>query len=232
VNCEHVRLLIGADPTGNAATVQEHLPGCPACAAFLAEMQGLDGRIRLAMQQPPDLPQARIAPRAPRPRAAPAWRRYALAASVLLATALVLGTWVLRPSDSLARDVVTHVQGEPDSWLSERQVDAAGLAQALAGAGVALNLTSDKIVYAQSCFFHGHYVPHMVLETDQGPTTVLLLRHEHVTARQVFHEAGMSGVIVPAAGGGGIAVLARGNGNLDGVAAQMQADVRWLPQPH
>ena len=210
--------------------MQEHLAGCPGCAAFLAEMQGLDGKIRLAMQQPPDLPQAKAAAPARPVRTAPAWRRYALAASVLLATALVLGTWVLRPSDSLARDVVSHVQGEPDSWLSERQVDAAGLAHALAGAGVALNLTSDKIVYAQSCFFHGHYVPHMVLQTDQGPVTVMLLRHERVTKRQAFHEAGMSGVIVPAADGGGIAVLSRGNGDLDSVAAQMQADVHWLPQ--
>ena len=86
-------------------------------------------------------------------------------------------------------------------------------------AGVALELSSDKIVYAQSCFFHGHYVPHLVLQTSQGPATVLLLRHENMTARRAFHEGGMSGIVVPAQGGGGIAVLERSSGDLGATRA-------------
>jgi hypothetical protein len=108
-------------------------------------------------------------------------------------------------------------------------VSAPELAQALAGGGVKLELTSDKIVYAQSCFFHGHYVPHLVVQTVQGPATVLLLRHEAVTARRTFNEGGMSGIIVPAEGGGGIAIVERKRGDLDQVAQQLQQDVRWLP---
>ena len=41
----------------------------------------------------------------------------------------------------------------------------------------------------------------------------------------------MSGVIVPAPPGS-IAVLTRGGANLDAVTAQMQQDVRWLPEAH
>jgi Protein of unknown function (DUF3379) len=234
VNCEQARLLIGADPASVPAALQEHLSECHACNAFRTEMLALEDRIQRAMQEPPL--------RAPAPAALPAtvrqlrpkpvWRQWALAASILLATAVVLGTWVLRPSDTLARDLVAHVKGEPDSWLSERHVDAAGLAEALGGAGVTLNLSSDKIVYAQSCFFHGHYVPHLVLQTAQGPATVLLLRHETVTASRKFREGGMSGVIVPAQGGGGIAVLDRTNADVGPLAQQMQQDVRWVPGAH
>ncbi|MBS0581383.1 MAG: DUF3379 family protein [Proteobacteria bacterium] len=225
MNCEQARLLIGAEPGASPAALQEHLRDCQACSAFREEMLSLESRIGRALQEPPE----RVARPAPARRALPAWREWALAASIVLACGAVLTTWVFHSSDSLARDVVAHVNHEPDSWLSERHVDAAGLAAALAGGGVALELTSDKIMYAQSCFFHGHYVPHLVLQTSQGPATVLLLRHEKVTARRAFQENGMTGVIVPAQGGGGIAVLERSRGDVDLVAQQMQQDVRWLP---
>jgi Protein of unknown function (DUF3379) len=236
VNCEHARLLIGAAPAAMPEDLAQHLSGCPACSAFRAEMLALEGNIQRALQQPPPalaVPVTLSVPAAVRrARPQPAWRQWALAASILLATALTIGTWLLRPSDTLARDVVNHVKGEPDSWLSERHVDAAGMAQALAGAGVALDLSSDKIVYAQSCFFHGHYVPHLVLQTAQGPATVLLLRHENVTKARTFHEGGMSGIIVPAQGGGGIAIVRQSNGNVGALAQQMWQDVRWLPGDH
>jgi hypothetical protein len=230
VNCEHARLLIGADPSAMPPELQEHLRDCHGCNAFRTEMLTLEGRIQRAMREA-TVPAALPAPvRQLRPK--PAWRQWALAASILVASLVVVGTWVLRPSDTLARDLVNHVKGEPESWLSERHVDAAGLAEALNGAGVTLQLSSDKIVYAQSCFFHGHYVPHLVLQTAQGPATVLLLRHEAVSARRSFHEGGMSGIIVPAQGGGGIAVLERTRGDVAPLAQQMQQDVRWLPGEH
>src|SRR5437764_976561 len=61
-----------------------------------------------------------------------------------------------------------------------------------------LEVTSDRIRYAQSCWLRGHYVPHLVIQTSRGPVTVLILRHEQVRARRSFHEAGMTGIIVPA----------------------------------
>lgn len=210
--------------------LQEHLRECHACNAFRTEMLALEGRIQRAMQEAPLPASVPAALRQLRPK--PAWRQWALAASILVASLVAVGTWVLRPSDTLARDLVNHVKGEPESWLSERHVDAAELAEALNGAGVALQLSSDKIVYAQSCFFHGHYVPHLVLQTSHGPATVLLLRHEAVTARRAFHEGGMTGIIVPAQGGGGIAVLERTSGDVAPLAQQMQQDVRWLPGEH
>jgi hypothetical protein len=214
--------MIGADPRGAAPGLSEHLAACPACARFRDEMLGLEENIQRALQRPPDLG------RGVRPARASPWRPLALAASVLLACAAVLGVWLLRPSDTLARDLVAHVQAEPESWLSDQQVSAEGIGHALQGAGVALELTSDKVTYAQSCWFRGHYVPHLVVQTAQGPATVLILRHEQVPAARSFSEAGMNGVIVPAQNGS-IAVLARG-GDVAPLAREMQQDVRWLPQ--
>jgi uncharacterized protein DUF3379 len=223
MNCEAARLLIGAQPGADTAQLEEHLQGCAACRTFREEMRTLDADIRRALELAPQ------AARTPRRLRAP-WRRWALAASVLVAMAAVLGLWLLRPSDTLARAVVAHVQAEPESWLDAHDVTARSIAEALNSGGVALDVTSAHITYAQSCWFRGHYVPHLVLQTTRGPATIILLRHETVSARRAFHEAGMSGVLVPA-GQGSIAVLARGGDELDTLAGRMQHEVRWLPQP-
>jgi hypothetical protein len=223
--CEDARLLIGADPESASPELEEHLRGCPGCAALRQEMQRLNADIRRALEQPPDIgkPRARAA-------AAPQWRQWAMAASVMLAVFAAVAVWLLRPTDTLAHEVVTHVKGEPDSWLSTHGVSVGALDHALQRSGIGLDFASNKIVYVQSCWFRGHYVPHLVVETTHGPVTVLILRHEHVKAPDEFRESGMSGVIVPA-GDGSIAVLARGGGEVDELAGELRQEVHWLPEP-
>jgi hypothetical protein len=223
MNCTHARLLLGAEPHSGDPELTAHLAGCSACATFHDEMRTLDARIARALERPPDLAPAR------RPQRSAPWRQWALAASVLLASVLVVGVWLLRPSDTLARDLVTHVQHEPDSWFATQQVSAQGIGDALHRSGVAIDLTSDRVTYAESCWFRGHYVPHLVVQTAQGPATVLLLRHEQVPGPRTFREGGMNGIIVPA-DRGSVAVLAHG-ANVQLLAQQMQQDVRWLPEP-
>jgi hypothetical protein len=220
VSCEQIRLQIGADPAESNASLEEHVRECAACRQFREEMRTLDANIRRALEQPPQAARA--------PRVASVWRPWALAASVLLAMLAVLSLWLLRPSETLAHDVVAHVREEPESWLMRQHVDARSMDEALRGAGVKLDITSDRITYAQSCWFRDHYVPHLVVQTAQGPATVLILRNLQVKGRETFHESGMNGVIVPAPGGS-IAVLTRGGASMDTLVAQMQQDVRWLP---
>jgi hypothetical protein len=222
VNCPEARLAIGAAPGSTTPALEEHLAGCPECTRFRAEMQALDGNIRRALQDPPELT-ARARRAAPR-----SFRPLALAASVLLAIA-VCGVWLLRPSDTLAHEVVAHVQAESGSWTTDEQIDGAAITKALRAAGVGFDVTSDKVTYAHSCLFRGRHVPHLVLQTDKGPVTVLLLRHVQVRAPQSFAEAGLNGVIVPAESGS-IALVAQHDAGLEQLAQQMRQDVRWLPE--
>lgn len=227
MTCEDARLLIGAAPGSLPPDLEAHLRDCQGCGTYRREMLPIDADIRRALERgPPEI--ARGRGRSP----APAWRRYALAASAVLATLVAVAVWVLRPSDTLAHEVVTHVQGEPQSWLATQHVSAASIDHALRNAGVVLGVSSERIVYAQSCWFRGHYVPHLVVETTGGPATVLILRHEHVRSPERFSEAGLTGAIVPV-GQGSIAVLARGGGAavVDQLTGEMQRGLRWMPQP-
>jgi hypothetical protein len=141
----------------------------------------------------------------------PTARRWALAASVLVAG--VLGAWffALQPRDALAAAVIAHLGEEPESWSRTQPIPRSALQLVLARSGVRLDrVESGDVVYANSCFFRGRQVPHLVVSTPTGPVTVLVLRGEPVPKRVAFEEGRYSGVLLPVPGGGGIAVLARG----------------------
>jgi Protein of unknown function (DUF3379) len=237
MNHNEARLLIGADPHSVPPELAEHLASCPECSQFLREMVALDTNIRRALEQAPlsvaapSETTATVVPiasasTARRRKPASVWSRWALAASVAVIS--ILAVWALRPTDSLARDVVAHVEFESKSWSSKEDPSPAEINETLARAGVALDMSSDKVMYAHSCPFRGHTVPHLVVSTPQGPVTVMVLRYESVKHPMNFHEDGMTGVITPAPHGS-IAVLVKGNENVDAVAQQMQKSVRWLP---
>ncbi len=247
MNHNEARLLIGADPHSVPPELAEHLASCPECAQFQREMIALDENIRRALEQAPlsgaqpgEAPLSAAPPTGAAASVTPitsapgvrrrtrknAWSGWALAASVALVS--MLAVWTLRPTDTLAHDVVAHIEYESRSWTSTEQPPPAEVNETMAQAGVALDMSSDKVMYAHSCLFRGHVVPHLVVSTPEGPVTVMVLRYETVKHRMNFHEDGMTGVITPAPHGS-IAVLMKGNENIDAVAQQMQQSVRWLP---
>ncbi|MBS0367439.1 MAG: DUF3379 family protein [Proteobacteria bacterium] len=263
MNCTEARLAIAAEPAASSAELEEHLRSCAACQQFRREVRALEADIARALALGPPLPRsaARATPGAspahaagplasasaaaplarviPLPQAnrktrrAPAWRPWAMAASLVLAVALGTALWLGRPADTLAHDVVVHVRGEPDSWLAKQQVSVAGIDHALRANGVELGILPARITYAHSCFFRGHYIPHLVVQTTSGPVTVLILKHEQTRGTQRFSEHGLSGIIVPAAQSGSIAVLAQDRAGTAAAAvapaaAQMQRETQWL----
>ena len=135
-------------------------------------------------------------------------RLFAFAASVAAALVVALTLWLSRPPETLAAEIVTHVKGEPNSWYQTQPVAADRLEAVLRKSGVRLGAGMQPVVYASSCWFRGHFVPHFVVMTKDGPVTVMILRNEQVPATQQFNEAGYSGLLVPARAGS-VAVLSR-----------------------
>lgn len=213
--CRHVRLAVGADPGHLSPEVEAHVAGCAECRRFRDETLALDGRLRAALELP--LPEFR--------RRAPPVRRYALAASVVLALLVAGGAWLFRPASALAGDVVAHVQDEADSWSAHDAMPPESVAKVLATAGVEFD-AHVPIVYAYPCPFRGRRIAHLVVQTPRGPLTVMLLPHVTVAKREKFSESGLNGLLVPA-GTGSVAVLARGGTVETADADAMVSAVRW-----
>jgi hypothetical protein len=219
-DCRHARLNIGADPHSLPPDVEAHVATCADCRRYREETLMLDGRVRAALEMP------LAAFRAPAgPAEAPRMRRYALAASIALGVFLAAGFWLLKPQPALAGELVEHVRHEAFSWDIKEPMAPADVAGVLRTAGVEFD-AGMPILYAAPCPFRGRAIAHLVVQTANGPMTVMLLPHETVKNRGEFSEDGMRGVILPA-GAGSVAVLARGADVPAGMADRIVSSVRW-----
>jgi hypothetical protein len=194
MNCEDFRTLVGAEPNTTRPDVLAHIEQCPACAQYREEMQAMDRLIYRALAvdvQPAAAPAlTRSSPRI--------WR---MAASVLITAVVVAfaSIWLLTPRDSFAAEVIAHIQEEPDSLLiTDDSVDETSLQRILKAAGVRLKPGVAHVSYAAPCKFRGHLTPHLVVQTRQGPITVLVMPDEPSRRREHIDEEGFQGVVLPA----------------------------------
>jgi Protein of unknown function (DUF3379) len=230
MDCMHYRRSLLADPRDPDAALRAHRDTCAECAAFTERLLGFEARLQRALRVPVAAEPARPPLRASRARFGSGW--LALAASVLLAIGLGTGLWLFAPGRSLAADVVVHMGGEPDAWRrTEVPVPAPALADVMADAHVRLAGAPGIISYASSCRFHGHQVPHLVMQTAAGPVTVMVLVHDPVMKTVRFDEEGYRGVIVPVRSHGSLAVLTQGAAEdlpaIERLAARVQRALVW-----
>jgi hypothetical protein len=239
MNCQEYRLGLLAEPHGSSPDREAHLAACAECARYTDQILRFEERLGRALRLPPNPGVASDATvtalRRPVRRGAPVRTGWlAAAASVLLAVVAAGSLWLAKPGPSLAADVISHMADEPAAWAATRvPVPEPRLEDVLAASKLRLRGDAGLVTYANSCLFHGHRVPHLVVQTEAGPVTVMVLTHESTRASVRFDEQGYRGMIVPVPGHGSLAVLER-SGAGAGIAAPTGAavgvDVRSMPE--
>lgn len=236
MNCEEYREAITADPSfdGGAGHVSE----CAACQAYRSDMQALDQTISRALLlevpelQVPELPEIstsepdKVIALPARRWSAPAW----LAIAATVAVAALLGIRMIGSGieyESLADEILAHLDHEP---YALRVTDVAVTDERLVSvlpAGVAqMDHSAGLITYAQSCVINGHEVPHLVIQGEHGPVTILLMPDEMISEPQEFAGQSVNGVILPV-GAGSIAILGERDERLDKIEQRVLKSVKW-----
>ena len=237
MDCAHYRRAILADPHDHNADMRLHRDTCHDCSRYTDQVRRFEERLDRALRlessaevrdRPGVLP-LRIRD-AQTLRLRRGW--LAAAASLLLAVVVAGSLWLAAPGPSLAADVVTHMAGEPGAWArTDVPVPEPTLDKILAESHVSLKGNAGLVSYANSCQFRGHQVPHLVVQTDSGPVTVMVLTHEFARTAMRFDEHGYRGMIVPVPGHGSIAVLERGPNTdmntVERVAAKVLGAIDW-----
>ena len=231
---DEARLLIGAAPGEVGPALAAHLAQCPECTLFQQQMRRMDQDLARLMATPlPPRADRRvvslpvISRAKPQPAAQRLGRLMGLAASIVLSVGVAILFWALQPQPSLAAGVLGHVALESGSWSEVTPMTAAASAAVLAGAGVSVDASDTTVTYARTCLFNGHWVPHLVVRTATGPVTVMVLRQEHIAARQSFRQNGYSGILLPTPAGGTLAVIVQGDPDLDEVARALGPHLHW-----
>jgi len=243
MNCEEYREAIAADPSFDGGA--GHLNECAACQQYRSEMQALDQRISRALAidvpqlQMPELPELSTSKsglstsKSDNVVALPnrRWQSltwFAMAATVVVAALLgvrLVGTGI--EYDSLADEILAHLDGEPfalrvtDVAITDERLNAvvpADIAHMDHGAGL--------ITYAQTCPIGGHDVPHLVIQGERGPVTILLMPEEKISGPQRLSGDNVKGVILPV-GNGSIAIIGERDERLDRIEESVLKSVAW-----
>lgn len=249
MNCLEFRRHVGAEPSSTPAAVAAHREECPTCAGFQDEMQALDRLLGKAMRvdvvsgtraatapaaaavdRVPDTSSSRV-DRVPdtsharhgavRPR-----RWLAMAASLVAGVLVATTLWLSYPDPTLAAEVIGHVVSDPGALDAGQPLPPQAVTEVLQPSHVRLHPDMGTVTFAMRCVFEGHVVPHLVVQTDRGPVTVLLLLHRSVGAATRIEEGGYSAVVLPAPRGS-IAIVGRDVAGIDAIAQQVFDSIDW-----
>jgi hypothetical protein len=201
MDCETFRRICDAEPGSRDSAYVEHAANCAACARYLDRARRIDDLIHRALRiQVPESGPARSEGRwgASRLRALAV-----AAASVALIVGVATGTWLAQSDNAghtLAADVARHIAEEPQALAEGDHVGAVAVARTLALHDVRLAPDVGSVVYAETCVFRGRQIPHLVVRTEGGLVTVLILPEERPSRLIEIAASGMSGRIVPVLG--------------------------------
>jgi hypothetical protein len=82
------------------------------------------------------------------------------------------------------------------------------------------------VSYAQSCIINGNTIPHLVIQGEKGPITLLLLPDEMVHGAVSLSGESVNGVILPH-GNGSIAIIGERGEQIDELKTRVTEKVRW-----
>jgi hypothetical protein len=239
MNCEQYREAIAADPSESFDGGALHSAECSSCTAYKAEMQALDVRISAALEidvpelTMPELPSISdgervvdLASRRPIRWTTPVW--VGLAASVVLAT--VIGVRFINTGEdygTLAEQVVAHLDFEPEALtVTDVAVSDDRLYSVVRPAIATLDRNLGLISYAMSCKINGREVPHLVVQGERGPVTILLMPHEMIDMAIQLDGQSIEGVILPL-GNGSIAIIGQRDEPIDQLRTRVTENVKW-----
>jgi len=234
MNCDEYREAITADPSFDGGA--GHVTGCDSCQAYRNEMLALNERIARALTidvpdlDVPELPAVqtdKVVSLADRRRVTPpVW--LAVAATVVVAAFLGVRFVGNGPDyDSLANEVLAHLDHEPYALrVSDEPITDRRLTSVVASDVAQMDHSAGLITYAQTCIINGREVPHLVIQGERGPVTILLMPDEMIKEAVPLRDEFFEGAILPV-GDGSIAIIGGHDEELEKIEQSVMNSVTW-----
>ena len=226
--CLEFRRAKLADPGRLPAQARSHALDCPGCRDFARRIDAAEHDTARVLEVPvPDGLAERVILQARARAGQPAWRLGALAASVVLSVLLGMATWLPAGQQDYARFAIEHVLHEADDVINRRLADTKEFGTVLARFGGELQAPIGKVRYMKLCPVPGGTGWHVVIDTEHGPATLLLIPAARGTAERL--EAEMKGLMAMARPGGDgyYAVVTESRESLEAISGMLNERVSW-----
>lgn len=241
MNCENYREAIAADPSESFEGGAGHAAVCESCSAYRAEIQALDLTIARALAI--DVPELKIPELPPIGEedgnvvnlpfrrvskiTAPAW--IGIAASFALAAVIGVQFVGNGPSSDqlLAAQLLAHLDHEP--WalqVTNVAVSEEQFARAVNPEIGTMDRNIGLVSFARTCIINGRSIPHLVIQGEHGPVTLLLMPEEMVSAPVSLMGESVNGVIMPV-GNGSIAIIGVREERIEELKQRVVDSVEW-----
>jgi hypothetical protein len=217
MNCLETRRSLMTVPRERNAALEDHLSECAECSRLAARVDELDARISEAALVP--VPQGLADRVLYGKRARPRWP-YAAAAAVLCASVLigfaapqVWEAWsfsgpmeAVGPSHPAVAAIAMVVEQQPAYLDEARGVDMVAMEDGLKRLGLSLRKDGVRVDYAARCYMPETECDHLVLDTPDGPVSVILVPDYPVGSRAMVADRRMTALVSPAGSGAYIVV--------------------------
>lgn len=233
MNCEEYKQAVTEDPSFDGGA--GHLSECAECQAYRKDVLALDKTIaaalaidvpELRMPELPDVESENVVALQPRRRIAPTW--LAIAATVAIAAVVgfrMLGTGAVY--DSLEEEILAHLDHEPAALVvSSKAVSDRRLKSVIPESVSTVGHSAGLVTYAQSCTINGKEVPHLVVQGQRGPVTILLMPDEKIDAAVDLSGDHTRGVLLPV-GKGSIAIIGEREEAIEPITKSILKSVAW-----
>ncbi len=229
MNCLQFRRNKLATPRQMPNDAASHALECPSCAEFARDMDRFESQLEVAVNIPVDPTMAQRIVLDRKLKSGRSTRLYAIAASVLLVSALGLGIGYKQfaPDTRLVHASVDHVFHEPYAFDSKQVVSKEDLKLALASSGAQLRQDfADAVIYLHDCPVPGGVGKHIIWVTPRGKVTLITMPNQKVFWRAEGEYKGLITALRPA-GRGSFAIVADNEAALKTAEAMLDQHINW-----
>ncbi|TNG01489.1 MAG: DUF3379 family protein [Gammaproteobacteria bacterium] len=149
---------------------------------------------------------------------------YTIAASLLMVAVILIQ--VLPGTQSIETVVLAHIHDELDHLQDQRNVSSDALNRLIGTFGGHFEISPGQVNYAGLCNIRNGQGMHIVLESEQGPVTVLIMPEESIDKRLTVSDKRFNGVILPVENGS-LAVVAEDAKAVTMVESRIQNIISW-----
>ena len=129
--------------------------------------------------------------------------------------------------ESLEAEILAHLEHEPGALrITDEAVPDTRFSSVVNTSVGTMDRDVGLISYAQSCVINGKTVPHLVLQGENGPITLLLMPDEMIDVARTFMGERVNGVLIPH-GSGSIAIIGENEQDLTEIEQRVVDSVEW-----